>query len=158
MGLAALFGRGPAELTGIGYPGPKLKASQAVLIGIRNLDDEERAALRTSGIHVLTMHDIDEMGMAAATRQALGYLAHTSRLHVSLDMDVLDPKEAPGVGTPVPGGLTYREAHLLMEMLADSDKIASLDIVEVNTILDVQNRTAGLAVELAASLFGQRIL
>lgn len=158
MGLAALFGHGPAALTGIGYPGPKLKASHVVLLGIRNLDEEERSALRHSGIHVLTMHEIDEMGMAAAIRQALSYLAHTSRLHVSLDMDVLDPKEAPGVGTPVPGGLTYREAHLLMEILAESESVASLDIVEVNTILDVQNRTAGLAVELAASLFGQRIL
>jgi arginase len=158
MALAALLGRGPTTLTDIGQAGPRLKASDVVLIGVRDLDPEERIALRDAGIHVVTMHEIDEMGMGAATRHALDHLNHLARLHVSLDMDALDPDEAPGVGTPVAGGLTYREAHLLMEILADSGKVASLDIVEVNTILDDRNRTARLGVELAASLFGQRIL
>jgi arginase len=104
------------------------------------------------------MRHLDELGMAAVARQALDRLRHLSRLHVSLDMDCLDPDEAPGVGTPVPGGLTYREAHLLMEILGDSGRVCSLDIVEINPILDDRNRTAELAVELAASLLGQRIL
>jgi len=158
MGMAVLLGRGPRELTDIGFAGPKLKAPDVALIGVRNLDAEERVALREAGMHVLTMHDVDQIGMAAATRRALDHLGHVARLHVSLDMDALDPDEAPGVGTPVPGGLTYRESHLLMELLAESGKVASLDIVEVNTILDTRNRTAELAVELAASIFGQRIL
>ncbi|MBI5080020.1 MAG: arginase [Chloroflexi bacterium] len=158
MALAALLGRGAKELTDIGAVGAKLRSSEAVLIGVRDLDSEERAALLDSGILVITMRDVDEMGMAAATHQALSRLAHVSHIHISLDMDVMNPNEAPGVGTPVPGGLTYREAHLLMEILHDSNKISSLDIVEVNPILDEHNRTAQLGVELAASLFGQRIL
>ena len=158
MALAALLGRGPAELIDIGHAGAKLKPSEAVLIGTRDLDPQERAALHESGVLVLTMRDIDERGMAAAAHQALERLNPVSKLHVSLDMDALDPNEAPGVGTPVPGGLSYREAHLLMEILSDSGKVASLDIVEVNPILDDRNRTAKLGVELAASLFGQRIL
>lgn len=158
MALAALLGRGPAELTDIGHAGPKLRASDVVVIGVRDLDSEERIALRESSIHVVTMHELDEMGMGAAIRLALDRLSHLAKLHVSLDMDALDPEEAAGVGTPVPGGLTYREAHLLMEILADSGKVGSLDIVEINPILDDRNRTAELGVELAASLFGQRIL
>ncbi|MEK9162197.1 MAG: arginase, partial [Chloroflexota bacterium] len=155
MALAALLGRGAKELTDIGAVGAKLRSSEAVLIGVRNLDSEERVALLDSGILVITMRDIDEMGMAAATHQALSRLVHVKNIHISLDMDVMNPNEAPGVGTPVPGGLTYREAHLLMEILHDSNKISSLDIVEVNPILDEHNRTAQLGVELAASLFGQ---
>ena len=158
MALAALLGRGPKELTEIGRPGAKLKASEVVLIGARDLDAEERVALRESGVLVITMRDIDEMGMAAAAHQALERLTPMKKLHISLDMDSLDPMEAPGVGTPVPGGLTYREAHLLMEILADSGKVASLDIVEVNPVLDERNRTAKLGVELAASLFGKRLM
>jgi arginase len=158
MALASLMGRGPKELTGIGHDRAKLKPSEAVIIGARDLDPAERVALREVGVLVITMRDIDEMGMAAAARQALERLSNLKKLHISLDMDSLDPMEAPGVGTPVPGGLTYREAHLLMETLADSGKVASLDIVEVNPILDDRNRTAKLGVELAASLFGQRIL
>jgi arginase len=158
MALAALLGRGPKELTKIGRPVAKLKPSEVVLIGARDLDAEERVALRESGVLVITMRDIDEMGMAAAAHQALEKLSRMNKLHISLDMDSLDPIEAPGVGTPVPGGLTYREAHLLMEILSDSGKVASLDIVEVNPILDDRNRTAKLGVELAASLFGKRIL
>lgn len=158
MALAALLGRGAKELTDIGAGGAKLRSSEAVLIGVRDLDSEERVALLDSGILVITMRDIDEMGMAAATHQALSRLVHVKNIHISLDMDVMNPNEAPGVGTPVAGGLTYREAHLLMEILHDSNKISSLDIVEVNPILDEHNRTAQLGVELAASLFGQRIL
>ena len=158
MALAALLGRGAKELTDIGAVGAKMRSSEAVLIGARDLDSEERAALLDSGILVITMRDVDEMGMAAATHQALSRLAHVKNIHISLDMDVMNPNEAPGVGTPVPGGLTYREAHLLMEILHDSGKISSLDIVEVNPILDEHNRTAKLGVELTASLFGKRIL
>lgn len=157
MALAALLGQGPPELTHIGRPGPKLRPADVVLIGVRDLDYREREALRHSGVLVLTMRDVDEMGLAGAARKALEHLSGLARLHVSLDMDALDPNEAPGVGTPVPGGLAYREAHLLMEILHDSGRVASLDIVEVNPILDERNRTARLGVELAASLFGQRI-
>jgi arginase len=158
MALAALMGRGPKELAGIGHDRPKLKPSEAVIIGARDLDPLERVALREAGVLVITMRDIDEKGMAAAAHQALERLSNLKKLHISLDMDSLDPMEAPGVGTPVPGGLAYREAHLLMEILSDSGKVASLDIVEVNPILDDRNRTARLGVELAASLFGQQIL
>jgi arginase len=158
MALAALLGQGAPELTNIGRPGAKLKPSDVVMLGVRDLDGPEREALRSSGILVLTMREVDEMGVAAAARLALERLSSLPRLHISLDMDALDPMEAPGVGTPVAGGLTYREAHLLMEILADSGKVGSLDIVEVNPILDDRNRTARLGVELAASLFGQRIL
>jgi arginase len=158
MALATLLGQGAPELTNIGRPGAKLKPSEVVLFGVRDLDGQEKEALRDSGMLVLTMREIDEMGVAQAARRALEHLAGLPRLHISLDMDALDPLEAPGVGTPVPGGLTYREAHLLMEILADCGKVGSLDIVEVNPILDDRNRTARLGVELAASLFGQRIL
>ncbi len=158
MALAALLGHGPAELTDIGRPGAKLQPSQAVLIGTRDLDVAERTALHASGILVFTMREIDELGMAAVARRALDHLRTLARLHISLDMDSLDPNEAPGVGTPVPGGFSYREAHLLMEILADTGKVRSLDIVEVNPILDDRNRTARLAVDLTASLFGQRII
>ena len=157
MALATLLGHGAPELTGIGRPSAKIKGSATVLFGARDLDPAERVALRDSGILVLTMRTIDELGLAAAARQALDYLGPLPRLHVSLDMDALDPLEAPGVGTPVPGGLSLREAHLLMEILADTRKLGSLDIVEVNPILDDRNRTARLSVDLAASLFGQRI-
>jgi arginase len=158
MALASLLGQGPPELTDIGRAGAKLRPAEAVILGARDLDPKERVALRESGVLVISMREIDEMGMAAAARQALDRLSGRSKVHISLDMDSLDPNEAPGVGTPVPGGLTYREAHLLMEILSDSGKVGSLDIVEVNPILDDRNRTARLGVELAASLFGQRIL
>lgn len=158
MALASLLGRGPRELTDIGREGAKLQSADVVIIGARDIDLAERRALRESGVLVITMREIDEMGTAAAARQALERLSGLSKIHISLDMDSLDPLEAPGVGTPVPGGLTYREAHLLMEILSDSGKVGSLDIVEVNPILDDRNRTAKLGVELAASLFGQKIL
>ncbi|WP_374689670.1 arginase [Promineifilum sp.] len=158
MPVAALIGEGPQALVNVGAPGAKLKSSEIVQIGVRDLDAAERERLIRSGIHVFTMRHVDELGMAVIARQALDHLRHLPRLHVSLDMDSLDPAEAPGVGTPVPGGLTYREAHLLMEILGDSGQVASLDIVEINPILDDMNKTAELAVELAASLLGQRIL
>jgi arginase len=158
MPLATLLGNGFPELVEVGRPGAKLAAGDIVLIGVRDLDSEERQRLRQSEIAVYTMRDIDERGMGAVTREALDKLAHHRRIHVSLDVDGLDPHEAPGVGTPCPGGLTYREAQLLMEILADSRRVASLDIVEINPILDHANSTARMAVDLAASLFGQSIL
>ena len=158
MPLAALVGRGAPELVNIGYEGRKVHEVHIVQIGIRSLDEGERAALKRSGVHVYTMRHVDELGMAAIARQALDRLRHLPHIHISLDMDSLDPDEAPGVGTPVPGGLSYREAHLLMEILSDSGRIRSLDIVEINPILDTMNRTAELAVGLTSSLLGQRIL
>jgi len=158
MPVAAIIGDGAQPLVGVGFPGPKVSPAQIVQIGIRDLDDEERRRLLKSGISIYTMRHVDELGMATIARRALDRLRHLPHLHVSLDMDCLDPDEAPGVGTPVPGGLTYREAHLLMEILGDSGKVRSVDIVEINPILDSGNRTAELAVELVASLLGQRIL
>lgn len=158
MPVATLLGYGPEILTGIGGYSPKLRPEQVVMIGIRDLDMHERLGLRESGIKVFTMRDIDEHGIAAIVREAINRLSAFSTLHVSFDLDSLDPEIAPGVGTPVPGGLSYREAHLLMEMLADSGKVGSIDIVEINTILDTRNATARIAVELIASLFGQSII
>jgi arginase len=158
MPLAALVGRGAPELVNIGYEGRKLHEVHIVQIGIRSLDQQERTALKQSGIHVYTMRHVDELGMAAVARQAIDRLRHLRHIHVSLDMDSLEPDEAPGVGTAEPGGLSYREAHLLMEILSDSDRIRSMDIVEINPILDTMNRTAELAVGLTSSLLGQRIL
>ncbi len=158
MALAALMGLGAPELINVGRPGAKLRSDHAVLLGVRDLDPPEKVALRAHGVRAFTMRDVDERGMAAVAREALACLAGCRRIHVSLDMDVLDPAEAPGVGTPVAGGLTYREAHLLMEILHDSGKARSLDIVEVNPVLDERNRTAQLAVALAESLFGKVIL
>ncbi len=155
MVVASLMGRCPPEIT-IGTN--RLKPQNVAMIGIRDLDVQEKINLGTSGIHVATMRDIDERGMHAVVRNALDNLRGIDVIHVSLDMDSLDPQFAPGVGTAVPGGLTYREAHLLMEMLADDGRVRSMDIVEVNPILDRQNQTADLAVELASSLFGKRIL
>ncbi len=157
MPLAALTGQGSARLVDIGRPGPKVSATDVVLIGLRSLDPEERALLRASGITVFTMREIDEQGIGQVAKQALKKLAHLPKVHVSLDMDSLDPREAPGVGTPVPGGLTYREAHLLLELVAASANVGSVDVVEINPILDSQNRTAKIGVELVASLLGQTI-
>ncbi|MDR3579754.1 MAG: arginase [Oryzomonas sp.] len=158
MTLAVLLGEGYPELVDVGRTGPKLGPGDVVVIGIRDLDSGERTRLGESGIAVYTMRDIDERGMGAVTREALERLEHRERLHVSLDMDCLDPLVGPGVGTPSPGGLSYREAQLLMEILADSDRVRSLDMVEINPILDQRNQTAAIAVELASSLFGKRIL
>ncbi len=158
MPVATLLGAGPPELVGIGRPGAKLRGEDIVMIGIRDLDRGEKAWLKQSGVQVYTMRDIDERGMGTIAREALTWLHDHPLLHVSLDMDSLDPNDAPGVGTPCPGGLSYREAQLLMEMIADSGRLGSADVVEINPILDVENRTAGIAVKLVASLLGKSIL
>jgi len=158
MVVAALLGDGPDELTSIGGAGPKIKPSQLAYIGLRDLDAPERARLAHSDSLIYTMREIDEHGISHLAARILERFAALPRIHVSLDMDALDPSVAPGVGTPVPGGLSFREAHLLMEILADSGKVRSLDVVEVNPILDHRNQTAEIAASLAGSLFGQRIL
>lgn len=158
MPLAHLLGYGDPRLLEIWGGGACVKPEDVVLIGIRSLDEGERALIRELGITTYTMKDIDRLGIARVAEAALDQLAAVPRLHVSFDADVLDPSVAPGVGTPVAGGLSYREAHLLMELLADAKRVTSLDLVEVNPILDVQNRTAQMMVEMAASLLGKKIL
>lgn len=158
MPLAALLGLGAPQLVNVGRPGAKLTSRDVVLVGVRDLDPPERDLLRRHDMHVYTMSDIDERGIAAVARDALRHLSHVPRIHVSLDLDVVDPREAPGVGTPVTGGLTYREAHLLMELVARDGRLGSADVVEVNPILDTHNRTAEMAVDLVESLFGKSIL
>ena len=159
MPLAALLGQEPAELARIGGFSPKLRPENTVLIGIRNLDEREKEIVRGSGVRVFTMKDIDRGGIATVIEQALAVASTgTSGVHVSFDLDVCDPTIAPGVGTPVKGGLDYREAHMLMEVIADSGLLRALDLVEVNPILDDRNSTAILGVELAASALGQKIL
>ena len=159
MPLAALLGPEPAELSRIGGFSPKILPRHPVLIGIRNLDDREKERIRDSGVHVFTMKDIDRSGIAAVVEQALAIAgADTGGVHVSFDLDVCDPAIAPGVGTPVKGGLDYREAHLVMEIVADSGLLRALDLVEVNPILDDRNMTAILGVELALSALGQKII
>ena len=157
MPVAVLRGEGDASLIETGG-GRTIAAENIVMIGIRDVDEKERTRLQSSNIAIFTMRDIDENGMGNIARQAIAKLAHCEQLHISLDMDSLNPDEAPGVGTPVQGGLSYREAHLLMELLADSGRVRSADVVEINPILDVGNRTAELAVELIASLMGKKIL
>jgi len=158
MGLAVLTGRGHPMLTGLIGRTPVIRPEDAALVGVRNLDSGERELLRTSGVHVFTMHDIDRRGMAAVMEEAILHVsASTSGFHLSFDLDVLDPHEAPGVGTPVLGGITYREAHLAMELVAASGRLISLDLVEVNPILDTRNMTALLAVEFALSALGKTI-
>jgi len=158
MSVATLLGDGPTELTDIGTKGPKMQPNQLAMIGIRNLDIEERHKLKNSGASVYTMRDVDELGMSEVAHRILDYFAPFDHIHISLDLDSCDPSIAPGVGTPVNGGLSYREAHLLMETLADSGKVRTVDIVEINPILDNRNSTAKIAVELIGSLFGQRII
>ena len=158
MCLAASLGRGEERLVSCGGFAPKAKEKNVALIGVRELDDEEREILRRSRVSVFTMQDIDETGMKKIMRQALAAaLNGVEGIAVSLDMDVLDPLEAPGVGTPVRGGLTYREAHLALELIAETDALLALEVVEVNPMLDCYNRTAELAVELIASALGKRI-
>jgi arginase len=159
MPLAALLGCEPEELARIGGFRPKVRPEQTVLLGLRNLDAREREALQASGVRVYTMKDIDRAGIAAVTEEALGVAgAGTAGVHVSFDLDVCDPTIAPGVGTPVKGGLDYREAHALMEIVADSGLLLALDMVEINPILDVRNSTAELAKELVLSALGMKIL
>ena len=158
MPLAALCGRGLPELVNLGRKGPKLRPEDVMLIGIRSLDSNEAKMIRDSRMGIYTMREIDERGIADVTREALRRLNHHKRIHVSLDMDSLDPMFAPGVGTPVPGGLTSREAHLLMEIIADNGRVSSVDCVEINPILDEKNSTAQMAAGLLASLLGKSII
>jgi arginase len=159
MSMAALTGRGHSALTGLLGTGPVLRDSEVAMIGIRDLDPLEREVLRATGVHVFTMHTIDRRGLAAVMEEAIVRVCTgTSGFHVSLDLDALEPNEAPGVGTPVLGGISYREAHLAMELIAESGKMVSLDLVEVNPILDQRNATAELAVTLALSALGKQIL
>jgi arginase len=158
MPLAALLGPEPAELARIGAS-PTLQPAQTVLIGIRNLDEREKVAVRDSRVHVFTMKEIDRQGIASVVEQAVSLAGQgTAGIHVSFDMDVCDPDIAPGVGTPVKGGLDYREAHMMMEIVADSGLLTALDLVEINPTLDVRNMTAQLGAELVLSALGKKIL
>jgi len=158
MPLAALTGRGHPDLVGVGGQGASVRTEDAVIIGLRSVDLEEKNLLREAGVKVYTMREVDVYGAGRIVRSAIRDLAQVDRVHLSFDLDVVDPEVAPGVGTPVRGGLTYREAHLLMELLNEAGIVTSLDIVEVNPILDIRNGTATLAVELVESLMGRRII
>jgi arginase len=158
MVLAAALGRGGAEFEHDAWTLPAVEPSRVALVGLRSLDPPERALLKEVGAAAYTMSDLDRLGVERVLREALAQVAGPGFVHVSLDMDVVDPDVAPGVGTPVRGGLTYREAHLAMELVAEAGIAGSLDVVEVNPILDRENETARLAVELVASALGARIL
>ncbi len=159
MPLAALLGFGVEELTGIGGESPKLDARNVALVGIRSLDSGEKSRLKETGVQVHTMSDIDRHGADRIMKKALARVTDgTDYVHVSFDLDAVDPTIAPGVGTPVKGGLDYREAHLIMEVIADAGVMTSLEMVEVNPILDQGNASAAFAVELVQSAFGKKIL
>ncbi len=159
MPFAAILGHGAKELTHIGGFAPKVYAEDCVLIGARSVDPEEAVALKASGIRVITMRELDERGMSAAMDEAMWLASRrTAGFHVTMDMDFVDPDYAPGVGTPVPGGPTYRESHLAMEKIADSGKMLSFELTEVNPVLDISNRTAELGVQLILSAFGKKIM
>jgi arginase len=158
MPLAALLGQEPAELGSIGST-PSVLSQHTVLVGIRNLDQQEKEQIRASGVHVFTMKDIDREGIATIAERAIALASTgTGGIHVSFDLDVCDPTFAPGVGTPVKGGFDYREAHMIMEIVADSGALVALDLVEVNPTLDLRNTTAEFAAELALSALGKQIL
>jgi arginase len=158
MSLAVNLGHGDADLVHLGGFAPKVTPRHTVLIGVRDLDPSEREGLKKSGVTVYTMRDLDERGMRDVLDEAVRIAGDgTAGIHVSFDLDVLDPEDAPGTGTPVMGGISYREAHLAMELLADRGHILALDLVEVNPILDSQNTTGILAAELAQSALGKRI-
>ena len=159
MPLACLLGMGPEPLANLAGFHPKVAPANTVIVGLREVDLTERPHVRESGVHAYTMRDIDERGLRAVMEEAIGAASDgTVGFHCSLDMDFVDPADAPGVGTPVRGGVTYREAHLAMEMIADSEAMVSLEVVEINPILDEHNRTALLGVELVLSALGQKIL
>lgn len=158
MPLSVANGIGATELTSIGGGHKKISEENTVIIGAREIDPQESEMLHQSKITVFTMRDIDQLGMQEVISQGIKIASRgTDGIHVSFDLDVIDPEEAPGVGTPVLGGITYREAHLAMELLADSGLVSSMEVVEVNPILDNQNKTAELAVGLICSVFGKRI-
>ena len=159
MPFAALCGLGDPKLTGIGGVSPKVKCENAVIVGARDIDHEEGSLLKKAGVTVFTMREIDERGIRRVMEDALDVACrNVAHLHVSFDADVMDPEEAPGVGTPVPGGLTYREAHLAMEMASEVPFFRSIEFVEVNPLMDERNRTGELMVGLAASALGKRII
>ena len=158
MSLAVSLGLGDADLVNLGGRSPKVLARNTVLIGIRDIDAGERDILKKSGVTVYTMRDLDERGMRDVVDEAIRVASDgTAGVHLSFDLDVVDPEDAPGTGTPVWGGITYREAHLAMELLSDRAQIVAIDLVEVNPVLDTQNMTGILAAELAQSLMGKRI-
>jgi arginase len=159
MPLACLLGMGPEPLTSLAGFQPKIAPANTVIVGLRDVDLTERPHVRESGVHAFTMRDIDERGLRSVMEEAIRFATDgTVGFHCSLDMDFVDPKDAPGVGTAVRGGATYREAHLAMEMICDSRRMTSIEVVEVNPVLDEANRTADLAVELIMSGLGKRIL
>lgn len=159
MSLAVSIGLGDSELVNLGGRSPKIQPRHAVLIGVRDLDPGERENLKRANVNVYTMRDVDERGMRDVLDEAIKIASDgTAGIHLSFDLDVLDPEDAPGTGTPVRGGITYREAHLAMEMLSDRAQIVAIDLVEVNPVLDTQNATAILAADLASSILGKRIL
>lgn len=158
MPVACLCGLGPDVLTGIGDHVPAISPAQIKQIGIRSVDQEEKRLVKEYGLDIYDMRFIDEVGMKRTMQQALADLDDNVHLHVSFDVDMLDPSIAPGTGTRVPGGLNYREAQLVMEMIADTGRMASLDVVEVSPTLDIRNTTAELAVEMVESLFGKSTL
>jgi arginase len=159
MPLAYALGLGTGVLAKLVGGRPFIEAERTVLLGVRDLDPGEREAIDRLGVRTITMRQIDERGIRATIEEAIAVASDgTGGFHLSLDMDFVDPREAPGVGTPCRGGATYREAHLAMEMIADSGRMLAMDVVEVNPILDTANQTAELAVELALSAVGKRIL
>lgn len=159
MPLAVSLGIGHPTLTNIGGYCPKVKPENIVIIGARSLDEGERILIKENGIKVYTMHEVDRLGMTKVMEETISYLKErTDGVHLSLDLDGLDPEEAPGVGTPVAGGLSYRESHLAMEMLSESNIITSAEFVEINPILDEKNKTADVAVALMSSLLGDTLL
>ncbi len=158
MPLAAALGLAGAGFASDAWPLPAVDPRKVALVGVRELDDGERVLLRDAGVRVFTMSEIDRVGVERAIRESLDRIGGARFVHVSLDMDALDPDVAPGVGTPVRGGLTYREAHLALELVAEAGLVGSLEVVEVNPILDSENTTAQTAVELVASALGKRIL
>lgn len=159
MPLAALLGNGDKAMASIAGTMGAVRGSDVALVGLRDLEQSERAHIRKWGLAAFTMRALDERGVRAVMEDAIAVATRsTAGLWVSFDMDVIDPDEAPGVGTPVPGGITYREAHLAMEMLADTGKLVGIDVVEVNPVLDEKNRTAEIACELILSALGKRIL
>jgi arginase len=159
MPLSAALGIGPEKLTGLYGIHPKIRPQNTVLVGVRDIDTPEKELLVSSAVRVFTMRDIDERGMRSVVEEAIRLATqHTDGFALSWDMDFIDPAYAPGVGTPVRGGASYREAHLAMEMIADSNKLLSLELVEVNPVLDTINTTGNLAVELILSALGKKIL
>lgn len=159
MPLACCIGAGPDALSRMFGFAPKVEPANVALLGIRDLDQTERQIVRDSGVHAITMREIDERGMRDSITQAIAVATDgTAGFHLSLDMDFVDPQYAPGVGTPVRGGATYREAHLAMEVICDSGQMISMEVVEVNPVIDEVNRTADLAVELILSAMGKKIL